>query len=110
MKLAQPVPILRILDEQKAREFYIDFLGFAVDWERRFGDNAPLYLQVSRGGCTLHLSEHHGDCVPGGAIRIDTDDVDGLSRELLGKEYKDAKTGVADTPWRTREMSINDPF
>ena len=41
MKLSQPVPILRILDDAKAREFYVDFLGFSIDWAHRFDDNAP---------------------------------------------------------------------
>lgn len=44
---AQIFPILRIFDEAKAREFYVDFLGFKVDWEHRFGENFPLYMQVS---------------------------------------------------------------
>jgi catechol 2,3-dioxygenase-like lactoylglutathione lyase family enzyme len=51
------VPILRIFDRAKAREFYVDFLGFTVDWEHG-GDGSPLYTQVSRGGTVLHLSEH----------------------------------------------------
>ena len=29
-------PILRIFDEAKAKEFYVDFLGFSVDWEHRY--------------------------------------------------------------------------
>lgn len=36
------IPILRIFDEAKAREFYIDWLGFSVDWEHRFNSNTPL--------------------------------------------------------------------
>jgi methyltransferase (TIGR00027 family) len=110
MKLSQPVPILRIMDEAKAREFYVDFLGFSIDWSHRFQDNAPVYLQVSRDGCIIHLSEHYGDCIPGSALRIETDDVDGLNRDLLNKNYKYAKPGVGDTPWRTREMRLTDPF
>lgn len=110
IKLSQPVPILRILDEAKAREFYVDFLGFKVDWEHRFDANAPLYMQVSRDACVLHLSEHYGDCVPGSAIRIETDNVDALNRELNGRHYKYAHPGVGDTPWNTREMGIKDPF
>ena len=50
---------------EKAREFYIEFLGFAVDWEHRFEGVAPVYMQVSRGNLVLHLSEHHGDACPG---------------------------------------------
>jgi catechol 2,3-dioxygenase-like lactoylglutathione lyase family enzyme len=88
MKFSPPVPILRMMDEAKAREFYVGFLGFKVDWEHRFAEDAPLYMQISRDGCVLHLSEHYGDCVPGGAIRIDTDDVDALHQELSAKHYK----------------------
>jgi hypothetical protein len=55
----QTVPILRIFSVEKAKEFYLDFLGFTLDWEHRFADGLPLYLQVSRGAHCLHLNEHH---------------------------------------------------
>ena len=64
------VPILRIFDVAKADEFYQGFLGFKVDWNHRFDDNAPLYRQVSRGDLILHLSEHHGDGSPGARLRV----------------------------------------
>jgi catechol 2,3-dioxygenase-like lactoylglutathione lyase family enzyme len=51
------IPILRIFSVEKAREFYLDYLGFHLDWEHRFDDNAPLYMQVSRAGLILHLCE-----------------------------------------------------
>jgi hypothetical protein len=38
-------PILRILDEAKAKEFYVDFLGFKVDWEHR-AEGAALYADI----------------------------------------------------------------
>jgi catechol 2,3-dioxygenase-like lactoylglutathione lyase family enzyme len=110
MQLSAPTPILRSFDEAKAREFYVDFLGFKVDWEHRFGDNFPLYMQVSRGGCILHLSEHHEDCSPGSALRIPVDDADALRDELHSKDYRNAKPGAEDMPWGTREMAIADPF
>src|SRR4051794_37883360 len=110
MKLGRVTPILRIFDEPKAREFYVDFLGFTVDWEHRFEPGMPLYMQVSRDGCVIHLSEHHGDATPGAAVRIETTDLDALQRELAGKRYKYARPGVNDTPWGTREMPIKDPF
>lgn len=110
MKLGPVTPILRIFDERKAREFYVDFLGFKVEWEHRFEPDLPLYLQVARAGCVLHLSEHHGDCCPGAALRIDTADVDALQAELAGKDYGYARPQVEDTPWGAREMSVKDPF
>lgn len=62
------IPILRIFDVDRAREFYVDHLGFVVDWEHRFEERLPLYMQVSRGGLVLHLSEHHGDGAPGSTV------------------------------------------
>lgn len=110
MQLGPIIPILRIFDVAKAREFYIDFLGFKVDWEHRFGPEFPLYLQVSRDGCLLHLSEHHGDAAPGSAIRITVDDVDALCAELNGRKYGYARPGVELKPWKLREMTVTDPF
>ena len=85
------------------------FLGFRVDWQHRFAPDLPVYIQVSREGCVLHLSEHHGDATPGGAIRIETSELEGLHAELAGKNYKYARPGVEEQPWG-REMSVKDPF
>ncbi len=70
VRLADAIPILRIFSVEKAKEFYLDFLGFKTDWEHRFGDNFPLYTQVSRSGLRLHLSEHHGDESPVSTVFI----------------------------------------
>jgi uncharacterized glyoxalase superfamily protein PhnB len=110
MGLGKVTPILRSFDEAKAREFYLGFLGFKIDWEHRFEPGFPLYLQVSRDGCVLHLSEHHGDCSPGAAVRIETDQLDALHAQLTAANYKYAKPGIEDTPWGSREMSVADPF
>ena len=110
MRFTRTTPILRIFDEAKAKEFYVAFLGFTVDWEHRFEDDLPLYLQISRDDCVLHLSEHHGDCSPGAAVRIATDELDAFHQQLLAARYKYARPGVEQTPWGTREMSIADPF
>ena len=110
MSLGKITPILRIFDEDKAREFYLDFLGFKVDFEHRFEPGMPLYMGVSRDDCVLHLSEHHGDSSPGTAIRIATSDIDDYHAELIAKQYKYARPGVEDMPWGSRDMSIHDPF
>jgi catechol 2,3-dioxygenase-like lactoylglutathione lyase family enzyme len=107
--LGKPTPILRIFDEAKAREFYVDFLGFKVDWEHRFEPGLPLYMQVSRDSCVLHLSEHHGDATPGSAMRIEASDLEALHRELTARAYKHARPGIEQMPWG-RDLSIQDPF
>ncbi len=109
-KLGAITPILRIFDIAKAHEFYVGFLGFEIQWEHRFDDNAPLYMAVRRDGCVLHLSEHHGDGAPGAALRIQVEDIAALHRELIGKKYRFARPGLEDTPWKSREISVADPF
>lgn len=110
MRVAGVVPVLRSFDEARAREFYVGFLGMQVDWEHRFEPGLPLYMQVSRGGLRLHLSEHHGDATPGGRTRVEIADVDALHAELDARDYMFARPGVEDTPWGNREMTICDPF
>jgi uncharacterized glyoxalase superfamily protein PhnB len=110
MGFGKVTPILRSFDETKAREFYLDFLGFKLDWEHRFEPGFPLYMQVSRGGCVLHLSEHHGDACPGAAVRIETDELDAFHAQLTAAQYKYARPGIETTPWDSREVRIADPF
>jgi len=110
VSLGRTTPILRIFDEAKAREFYVQYLGFDVDWEHRFEPGLPVYMQVSRDGCVLHLSEHHGDGSPGAALRIATTDLDELRAELASKHHTYARPGIEQMPWGTREMSVKDPF
>lgn len=110
MKLGPATPVLRIFDEAVARAFYIDFLGFQVDWEHRFEEHSPLYQQVSRGDCILHLSGHFGDACPGSAVRIETPGVGEFCEDLRAKNYKHSRPGCQKTPWGTLETTIADPF
>lgn len=110
MRIGHATPILRSFDEMKARAFYVDFLGFKVDWEHRFGPGMPLYMQVSRDELIIHLSEHHGDATPGSAMRIELDDVDAFHAEVSERRYANAKPdGAKDQPWGTRDMTLTDP-
>ena len=110
MSFRNTTPILRIFDEVKAREFYVDFLGFTVDWEHRFGEALPLYMQISKDDCVLHLSEHHGDCCPGAAMRIETNELEAFQKSLVAKRYKNARPGIEKMPWGSKDMSVFDPF
>ena len=102
------VPVLRILDVTKAKEFYMDWLGFIIDWEHRFGENFPLYFQVSKDGVIIHLTEHYGDCIPGARIRIQLDNVADFHNQL--KEYRYYKPAINKTEWGTLEVCLIDPF
>ena len=103
------IPVLRIFDVAKAREFYSEFLGFTIDWEHIFEDHTPVYFQASREGVLLHLSEHHGDASPAATVRILVPDVMALHRELQDRDYRYARPGVETQPWGL-EVTVLDPF
>jgi uncharacterized glyoxalase superfamily protein PhnB len=110
MSFGKTTPILRIFNKTKAKEFYVDFLGFTIDWQHRFENGLPLYMQISKDICILHLSEHHGDGSPGAALRIETTELEAYQKTLLAKQYPYARPGIEETPWGSRDMSIRDPF
>jgi catechol 2,3-dioxygenase-like lactoylglutathione lyase family enzyme len=102
-------PVLRIFSVEKAREFYLDFLGFTVAFEHRFEPDLPLYMGISRGGLTLHLSEHHGDATPGSAVFVWMTGIDELHAELAAKRYGYNRPGIQEQPWG-RGLTVTDPF
>lgn len=105
-------PVFRIFDYDKAVEFYIDWLGFKVDWEDKPKDS-PVYLQVSISDIVLHLSEHYGDATPGSRVNIEN--FRGLRKyqqKLLAKNYQYMKPGIGKAPWNDEIflMEVIDPF
>lgn len=103
-------PLVRIFDEQKAREYYCDWLGFAIDWEHRFEDGTPLYMQVSLGKLKLHLSEHVGDCTPGGKVFVSCTGLKAWHKTIAAKNYKYYRPGIEEAFWGGICMTLIDPF
>lgn len=106
----QTIPILRIFDVAKAKEFYCEFLGLALDWEHRFDERAPLYMQVSRAGLTLHLSEHHGDCCPGSTVFVWMRGIEAFHQEITAKNYGFMRPGLETAFYGARCVEVIDPF
>lgn len=104
------VPILRIFDVEKAKDFYCGFLGFKVDWEHSFEPETPKYIQVSRESLRLHLSENHGDGSPGIHVYVEMKGVEELHREVTGKGYRYMRPGLEDEFYGARAMHVIDPF
>ncbi len=110
MHAHQTIPVLRIFSLDKATEFYAGFLGFAVDWVHRFDAAAPAYLQISRGGCVLHLTEHHGDACPGSTVFVRVTGLDAFHREITARDYPFARPAVEATFHASKGMEVTDPF
>ena len=104
------VPIFRIFSLEKAREFYLDFLGFKIDWQHRFEPDAPVFMRISRDGLVLHLSEHFGDGTPGSVVYVYMKGVRELHRELSEKKYRHMRPGLQQQEWGMTELGVIDPF
>src|ERR1700716_4090028 len=76
------VPALRITEYARSKAFYVDGLGFTVEWEHRFEPHFPVFLSISRDGMEIFLSEHSGDCQVGGLVHFYVPDVDAYYDQL----------------------------
>lgn len=101
------VPILRMFDVPATLRFYRDYLGCTVDWQD--GDGVgPTYLQVSRGALVLHLSSHHDDGTPGGAVLVEATGLADLHAELRAKGYRFLNPAL-EAGELGHEMTLIDP-
>ncbi len=108
------IPVLRMLDESKAKSFYLDFLGFQVDWEHRLNGepNSPLYMQIRNGKSVLHLNGHAEVDSPVCEVRIPVRGLERYCEYLCAKETGQEKPEVVDPRYegRNTDMNIIDPF
>ncbi len=102
------LPTLRISSYAKSKAFYVDGLGFKIDWEHRFRPDFPVFMQVSRDGLAIFLTEHAGDCPPGGLVHLYVPDVDAWFTELQHTGGPVAEPPTESLPG-LRDMTVVDP-
>ena len=103
------IPTFRILDYDQAIAFYILGLGFNIDWEHRFGANEPVYMQISRNGLTLHLSENER-FKTGVILFVESKELNKLYEDLKRRSVVENLSKPTKTAWQTIQMEIEDPF
>jgi uncharacterized glyoxalase superfamily protein PhnB len=114
------IPILRVFAEKKALEFYVEFLGFTLDFGGPSGGpGTPFYGQVIRAHTTFQLAEVPYDPGAGATIAINLDGLDDLHKEFSFRygEMGSRVWGTAvwvpeivEVPWGLRLLTISDPF
>jgi uncharacterized glyoxalase superfamily protein PhnB len=102
------IPQLRITNANNSLKFYVDGLGFVVDWKHQFEPHLPVFMQLTRNEQTIFLTEHTGDCETGGAVYFIVPDVARCFSEFTSRRVSIANP-PANTPWGTREMLLIDP-
>jgi catechol 2,3-dioxygenase-like lactoylglutathione lyase family enzyme len=102
------MPQLRITDVRRSLRFYVDGLGFRVDWEHRFAPSLPVFMQLTRAGQSIFLTAHEDDCKPGGAAYFVVPDIDACYRDFVRRgivsvEPPESECGLP------REVCVIDP-
>ncbi len=111
MQTVRVVPILRIFDVAKTTEFYVDYLGFGIDWDYRYEPDLPLSMQVSSDGLVLHLSEHHGDGTPGSPVVVEMQGLEAFHAVVAAKKYRCLRPGITEGNGPNGKMvTLTDPF
>jgi uncharacterized protein YndB with AHSA1/START domain/uncharacterized glyoxalase superfamily protein PhnB len=100
-----------VSDQQVAKAFYLDQLGFTLVTEMPMGDNPNgqwIQLAPPGGGATITLVTWFDDLPPGACkLSIDSSDVDRAYTELLGRGVK-IENEPKDEFWG-RYFSFDDP-
>jgi len=110
--MAWAIPVFRVFDYAKTIQFYIDWLGCTVVFEHR-PDNTPFYMRVAIQDLVFDLSEHHGECSPGGRFTIEGfKGLEAYHRRLIEKKYMYNRPGLERVEWdpTALEMTVIDPF
>ena len=106
------IPILDVQDVDRALRFYVEELGFEIDF--RYDEDPGNYAGVRRDGVRLHMQWQHEDEFKAGAagrlrIRIAVDNPESLFQEYRDKGVVGEAIEVRHTPWGTREFGFRDP-
>ncbi len=108
------IPVIRMLDETKGKAFYVDFLGFTIDWEHRFRESktSPLYMQIRLGEAIIHLNGHAGDDSPVSEVRIPVQGLELYCEHLCEKVPHGSRPSLVDPRGKGEgtDMNIYDPF
>ena len=99
-------PIFCVKNVPVSVEYYVNVLGFKVDWQSGYPGSAPGFASVSRGRCHIFLCEQdQGN--PGAWTWIGVTDTDSLEAEFRPKGAK-IRNPPTNYPW-AYEMQVEDP-
>jgi catechol 2,3-dioxygenase-like lactoylglutathione lyase family enzyme len=101
------VPALRSTNYARSKSFYVDQLGFQVEWEHRFAPGFPVFMSLARDGMQIYLSEHSGDCQVGGLVHFVIEDVNAWQREFTARGVRLTEEPNSDLGFLN--MTVTDP-
>ena len=89
-----------VTDVQRAKAFYADQLGFAVDHDTTVGPDARIVQLTPPGsGCSVVIGNAHVDMAPGSlqGLQLVVPDIEAAHAELSGRGVEVGE--IQDFPW-----------
>jgi catechol 2,3-dioxygenase-like lactoylglutathione lyase family enzyme len=110
--LQNVIPILDVRDVEAALRFYVDRLGFQVEF--RSEEDPNNYAGIYRDGVFLHMQWQREEAFQKRTagplrLRIAVDDPDAVFDEFRAAGVVVEGKQVWDTAWGTREFNVRDP-
>lgn len=101
-------PVLRVGSHAQALDHYVDWLGFALDWEWREAPGQPVIAALSRDDCAFMINEHPQTPGPT-SLHLDVRNLNALVDEWNDKRPGSAEVRIAP-PYEFEDVPITDPW
>lgn len=98
-------PVFQITDYPQTMAFYVDWLGFHIDWEERPASGG-CYLQISRGDIVLHLTTYPNESSIGARALAEFTGLLSFHHLLVQRESVFPSPPLQKTTWNNRVMQL----
>ncbi len=98
-------PVFQITDYAQTMAFYVDWLGFRIDWEDRPASGGH-YVQVSRSSIVLHLTTYPHESSVGARALAEFAGLPAFHRLLLQKQSVFPVPSLQKTTWNDKVMQL----
>ena len=107
-RVTEVVPVFGIASYDEAIAFYVDWLGFSIDWEWREGPGRPVIMSISRDGVSLMLNEYP-DSPSASWLSLKVNDLSAFAGEWNARRPDSAAIDISP-PYELPTVSFQDPF
>lgn len=102
-------PAIGIGAFEEAVAFYVDLLGFTLDWEWREAPGRPVIMSVSRDDISFMMNGYPGAAPAGAQFHFDVSDLQAYAAEI-NERQSDAASVLLGPPYDIPTISMFDPF
>lgn len=104
-RIESMVPVFGIDSYADAKAHYVDWLGFAIDWEWREADGQPVIMAISRDQAAFMLNEY--DAPAPCTVTLKVDDLESLATEWNGRRPGSVEVAI-EPPYEFPAVLIRD--